>query len=381
MKPSKPTLKAYYPGLNVFRALAVLMMILAHAARIQTNMGTLHSNPSQAGLFDWPFVAMLLIEPIISATFLFIAGFSLVLSIAKGKTQAAWQGQSWLTNLGKKMLVLYLISVIFYVADQGLQTPDFLVSSGVLAIIAVGVFLSGLLLVSPKPTVALIIALLCTLLCAYFLEQQKWNIVGLNAGAGGIVPLASMAFAGALAGLIWQRWNNNGLWILLAASSVIALLALLQPHPWIVFPRSSITQYPGNRIDTVWFSILDFVGLYQGQSATAIVRYWNHTWIFPMRVLPLLVIGLMVSLNTFKKPLANPIARYANWLGTQALNLYILHLVLLALVEVSGLHSTAGWQTTLILIGVIALSSWLLRYVSFVPLKITLRATTKAHKN
>ena len=191
MKPSKPTLKAYYPGLNVFRALAVLMMILAHAARIQTNMGTLHNNPSHAGLFDWPFVAMLLIEPIISATFLFIAGFSLVLSIAKGKTQAAWQRQSWLTNLGKKMLVLYLISVIFYVADQGLQTPDFLVSSGVLAIIAVGLFLSGLLLVLPKPTVALIIALLCTLLCAYFLEQQKWNIVGLNAGAGGIVTAAA----------------------------------------------------------------------------------------------------------------------------------------------------------------------------------------------
>ena len=100
-----------------------------------------------------------------------------------------------------------------------------------------------------------------------------------------------------------------------------------------------------------------------------------------MRVLPLLVIGLMVSLNTLKKPLANPIARYTNWLGTQALNLYILHLVLLAVVEVSGLHSTAGWQTMLILIGVIALSSWLLRYVSFVPLKITLKGNAKAHKN
>ncbi|MDV7394558.1 hypothetical protein RZS08_24460, partial [Arthrospira platensis SPKY1] len=61
------------PGLNVYRALAVILMILAHAARVQTDMGTLRANPAGAGLFDWPLLGTLIIEPIISAMFLFIA--------------------------------------------------------------------------------------------------------------------------------------------------------------------------------------------------------------------------------------------------------------------------------------------------------------------
>ena len=135
------------PGLHVYRALAVVLMILAHAARTQTGMSALHANPSLAGPFDWPFVGALIIEPIISAMFLFIAGFSLVLS-RQGSRETSGE---WLKRLGRRMGTLYGISVLFALGDQGVQWPGILVSSGVLAIIAVGVFSAGLLLVSPRP--------------------------------------------------------------------------------------------------------------------------------------------------------------------------------------------------------------------------------------
>src|SRR5688572_10544460 len=93
------------PGLNIYRALAVILMILAHAARVQHPLPT----GSLTSPFDWPFAASLQIEPIISAMFLFIAGFSLVVSRqASGETPT-----QWLRRLGGRMLTLYAISVLF----------------------------------------------------------------------------------------------------------------------------------------------------------------------------------------------------------------------------------------------------------------------------
>ena len=52
--------------------------------------------PSYTGnlrpLFDWPLVGTLIIEPIISAMFLFIAGFSLVLSLRSSRESASASG-------------------------------------------------------------------------------------------------------------------------------------------------------------------------------------------------------------------------------------------------------------------------------------------------
>src|SRR5690606_10414709 len=87
------------PGLHIYRAVAVILMILAHAARTQANMSALHANPALAGPFDWPFVGALIIEPIISALFLFIAGFSLVLS----RQQSRENSTEWLKRLGRRM--------------------------------------------------------------------------------------------------------------------------------------------------------------------------------------------------------------------------------------------------------------------------------------
>lgn len=353
----------YYPGLNIYRALAMLLMMMAHSARIQTDMGALYNQPSLAHFWDWPLLSTLLIEPIISAMFLFIAGFSLVLSQQKQKKN----NSTWLWRLGNRMLTLYAISVIFYVADRGFQLPDLLISSGVLGVIALGLFTAGAALCTKRATPTLLAMAFATLGLALILEQSKSNVVGLNAGAGGMIPLISLAYLGSLCGLVWLRWRNNGLLIVLAVASILSIFALQEPAPWISYPTSKIAIYEGDRVTAVFNSILDLFGLYHGVKQEAEVRYWNHSWIFVVRCLPLLVLGMLISLNSLKT-IKQPILIFANWMGTQALNFYVLHLLLLAAVEVLGAHTHHGWQTLFLVCAVLATSAWLLRYISIVPL-------------
>ena len=367
-----PSKKQQLPGLNVYRALAVVLMILAHAARVQDNMALLHAHPAQAALLDWPFVGSLIIEPIISAMFLFIAGFSLVLSLEKSGEARV----DWLTRLGRRMGTLYLISVVFALADQGFQWPGVLVSSGVLGIIAVGVFSAGLMLVVARPRALLLAATLAGIGITYVLDSGRISIIGLNAGAGGMLPLCVLAYLGALTGLIYQRWQLNGLGALLLGSMVAGLLAMLAHSPWITQPANTITVYPGDRVSAVLASLQDLLGLYDGPRHHQLVRYWNHGWIFPLRALPILVAGLLLFLTAIRQ-IRNPVLVFLDWMGRQALNLYILHLVLLAGVEVSGMTPQVGWQTLLLVAAIVAMSPFLLRHISFVPFALHLTGNKK----
>src|SRR3990167_9899684 len=100
------------------------------------------------------------------------------------------------------MLTLYAISVLFFVGDRGAQWPDLLVSSGVLGIIAAGIFSSALGLVSPRPWPLLGALTLAGLGITWMLDSNRWSVTGLNAGAGGILPLLTLAWLGSLTGLV-----------------------------------------------------------------------------------------------------------------------------------------------------------------------------------
>lgn len=299
--------------------------------------------------------------------FLFIAGFSLVLSLSHTTESPA----AWLARLGKRMGTLYLISVVFALADQGVQWPGVLVSSGVLGIIAIGVFSAGLMLVAPRPWLTLEAATLAGIAVTYILDSNHISIIGLNAGAGGMLPLCVLAYLGALSGMAYQRWQLNGLGLLFGASLLVGIIALLEHSPWITSPVSAMTVYPGDRLQSILHSLQAVVGLYDGPSQTVQVRYWNHGWIFAFRALPILLLGLIVFIAGIRQT-NNAALRFLDWMGRQALNLYILHLILLAAVEVSGLKPVAGWQTLLLVATILAMAPFMLRVVSFVPLRFIL---------
>ena len=353
------------PGLNIYRAVAVILMILAHAARTQTNMGLLEARHQLAHWYDWPFVGSLVIEPIISAMFLFIAGFSLVLSRRNSRESQ----RDWLVRLGRRMLTLFVISVIFFVADQGFQWPDILVSSGVLEIIAVAVFSSALCLLSPYPWQLLAGLTAAGIGITWVLDTHHLSITGLNAGAGGMMPLLVMTYLGTLTGLAYRQWPNNGLFVLFGISLVVGLIALVAPAPWITYPESRIVHYPGDPVQSTLHSLEALVGLYHGHPYVERIRYWNHGWIFAFRAMPILVLGLIGFIGAFQQ-LRGPVSRFLDWMGRHALNLYIYHLVMLAVVEVGPWHPRTGWQTLLVVAAIVASSPLVFRYLSFVPLRL-----------
>jgi len=89
-------------GLNIFRAVAVIMMVIAHSIRIQSNYSTIIKHPEAATTLDQCLLFFIQIEPIISAQFLFISGFSLTLSLAKSTTCNKRSAFSVSSNVARK---------------------------------------------------------------------------------------------------------------------------------------------------------------------------------------------------------------------------------------------------------------------------------------
>lgn len=352
-------------GLNLFRALAILLMIVAHASRLQTNLVDISHAPPLAGIFDEWVLFVLRIEPIISAMFLFIAGFSLVLS----RQQSRETPTQWLRRQAVRAGQLYLIAIAFYLGDQGVQWPDTLVSPGILSVIAFALLVASLCLVTPLGWQALLVLSIGGGVLTAVLEQTAASIPGINAGAGGLFPLVTLAWLGALTGLARARWPQTGLQGMLVASLLGGLFAMSIDYPWITHPLTTLHFYPGDRIASVLYSLQDVIGLYNGKAQVHTTGYWNHSSLFAPRALPLLVLMLMAFLAAFKAPQPRIIG-FFNWMGSQALNLYILHLLLLAPLELTGLKPASGWQTMLLVCAIVAVSPWILRYLSFLPWRL-----------
>jgi hypothetical protein len=338
-------------GLNILRASAIFMMVMAHAIRTQSNFPLLMQQRNQASLLDSPLLWIIDIEPIISVLFLFIAGFSLTLSF----THRRQTNQAWLLRMYKRCAQLYGVAVLFFLAEHGFQWPDFLVSPGILSIIAVALALTASCLVCRQPALTLTLSACAVMSLTAVLESQHWAVTGLNAGAGGLFPLLSVGPIGSLVGLAYLRWQDNGLITLFGISLVIAAFSLALDSPWVYRYNSEFIRYSSQLWQQWWISAQALVTpTLEGTHYVA--RYWNHAAIFPLRVTALLILVTLLFLKLFSQTKSRSVAAL-NFLGTHALSVYILHLVLLAGIEVSGLKPSSAWQTWLLIASLLTLSS------------------------
>lgn len=347
-------------GLNIFRAVAVIMMIIAHSIRIQSNFSFLLKHPDKQSFWDQCLLFFIQIEPIISAQFLFISGFSLTLSLSKVLTHTPIiSKRQWLFSLPPKLILLYLVSVVFFIGDNGIQLPDLFISSGILSIIAISMALTGSMLVTPKPLITLTLAVTAVTLAALALEQSKTSIIGLNAGAGGAIPLISMTFIGAIIGILYQRFHNNGLFAAAAVGCFIGLLSITSQAPWTVDVKSEFLLFYGDPVTAVLHSIQHALGIGDIRPIKVNAHFWNHSSIFLFRVsggLTFVLVIFMLAFANSKK--SSKVTHVLNDVGKHALFVYIFHLVLLGVLEVTGIKPSTGWQTwllvlTLVLFGAI----------------------------
>jgi len=343
-------------GLNIFRAVAVIMMIIAHSIRIQANFSSLVKHPENATFLDQCLLFFIQIEPIISAQFLFISGFSLTLSFYKSSLHK----QDWLLQLPSKLVLLYLISVVFFIGDNGIQLPDLFVSSGILSIIALSMAITACLLVTSKPLTWLSLSVLSILILAYYFEQSKIVITGLNGGAGGAIPLISMTLIGSVMGIIFQRDNTNGLIAATAVGCFIGLIFLSSSYPWTFDVRGYFLLFKGDPVTSVLHSVQHAFGDDTHLPIKARVAFWNHSSAFPLRVTGGLTLVLLAFILCFKN-YENSATRTLNMIGKHGLLIYVFHLILLGIIEVSGIKPVTGWQTWLLVLLIVCLGVGIIR--------------------
>ncbi|OUR87074.1 hypothetical protein A9Q81_26790 [Gammaproteobacteria bacterium 42_54_T18] len=349
-------------GLNIFRAVAVIMMIIAHSIRIQGNFTFLLKHPDKQTFWDQCLLFFIQVEPIISAQFLFISGFSLTLSLSKVLKTTPISKRRWLFSLSPKLILLYLVSVIFFIGDNGIQLPDLFVSSGILSIIAISMALTGSMLITPKPIITLTLAIAVVTMTAFVLEQSKTSIIGLNAGAGGAIPLISMTFIGAIIGILYQRFHNNGLFAAAAVGCFIGLLSITSQYPWTVDVKSEFLLFYGDPVTAVLHSIQHALGIGDLQPTNVKAHFWNHSSIFLFRTSGGLTFILVVFMLAFANSSnSSKVTRVLNNVGKYALFVYIFHLVLLGVLEVTGIKPTTGWQTWLLVVALVLLGATIIQ--------------------
>lgn len=332
-------------GLNIYRALAIFMMMAAHSIRIQSNFPELAQQRHGATWFDHFLLLFIDIEPIISAMFLFIAGFSLTLSFFKLKDST--QSRRWLKKIAQRATGLYGIAIIFFIAEYGLQWPDLLVSAGVLGTIGLSILLSAVLLVYGHGYKGLAAATVICLLVTYMLESEQWQVTGLNAGAGGHLPLVVMGFIGTLYGICYRHYGDNGLVAGLAVAAAFAILTMVIDYPNVFVYQSQFHWYAAAPEQQFIQSLLH---LFSSEPApnVRVAGFWNHASVFPLRYTVIIVLLLILAIKLIRQS-SHRAMIFLNALGSYGLTIYVFHLVILAGLEVTGIKPTTGWQTLLLI--------------------------------
>ncbi len=317
----------------------MLLMFEAHVYRLESDI--LHR-----GLGQRVLDLLVYVEPYTAGAFLFIVGFSLVLSRRRFPERGAW-----LRLLSRRAGLLYGISVALFVAHYGFELPDLIASSGILSVIAFGIVTVGLMLALPRPITPLAGFAVAVIAVTRMLDTSGATVSGLNAGPGGAFPLLALTAAGAIAGRVYADGGIRALgWLTLGALPLSALAA--PSGPWITERASYYASHAGE---------LALADLFSHPPGRVAVVFWNHSATGAVALLAPLLGSTLLLLAT-QKAVCRPRAMTpVLWLGQHALAVYVVHLGVLGVLDFAGVvpHSAAGvWAMTLALsLGAVALAA------------------------
>jgi hypothetical protein len=280
--------------------------------------------------FEW----LLSAEPFVSAAFVFIAGYSLVLSRSRAPLPSRW-----LTRVGSRAFGLYLLSVGLFFAEYGPALPDVWASSGILAVIAAGILSVGAALSAPRPLPWLFALFGLVFAIEVVLELSRCTLPGLNGGPGAAVPLVAFAASGAVVAEI--RRSGRPLGPLVLAASGLLLLALAEP--WVSTQPALYLDFAGD---------LAVAHLFRPVSARLTpMSFWNHTAWGTVGLLGPILVGLWGLLALPPAWVTARPIRPLVLVGRHALGAYVGHLVVLGLGTLLGLGPThAGWSLGYVLL-------------------------------
>ncbi len=313
-------------GIDALRAIAVLAMMAAHTSRL------IDFDVREA----WSY-GVLLLEPLIPSLFLFLVGVSLTHSRAK-----ADNARSWYLRQTRRAAGLWLISAVFFALEDGLRFPDMLMASGILCTITYAILTVGALLLLPKPVWMLGLALGAGISAFVRIDLAGAHPFWLVSGNSPLFPLLLFAAAGALWGLCSRRFPRAVFWI--APPALLLGAWLVFRHGW-----EPLFTKPLGRSDATRVLAPPILG-----GTEKSVPYYNLRPLLSLTCLcfHLSALGLVRFIHIGE-----------NWahrgfaLGRRALEAYVLHLFILAMLVVTlGMRPLrAAWQGNAVLAGVAAI--------------------------
>ncbi|MEZ4225991.1 MAG: heparan-alpha-glucosaminide N-acetyltransferase domain-containing protein [Polyangiaceae bacterium] len=323
------------PGLDVLRALAVVLMFAVHVRRLQSPTTT-------ATVIDRGLQWLMWAEPYITSLFVYMAGYSVVLA-----TRSLPDGAKLLRRVSRRAVELVLISIGLYVMQFGIGWPDIVLSSGILQVIAIGVVGVALCLNSPLPDAALASVALLSLAACFLLEAFQLSVSGLNAGPGGNIPLLAHACFGALTARVWQGGQLRSRLLSTAGIAVGSGLAVIAPGPWTT---NHVSHYKDLGGETFVSALLS--GSY-ASAPTLDVSFWNHSTRGAVILLAPLVASTALAL--WPRFMGAPALLPLRLVGRHALVIYAAHLCALGALQLLDLHPKSGAQSLAWILGLLLL--------------------------
>jgi uncharacterized membrane protein len=320
-------------ALDALRLLAVLLMVASHTTRLI----------AWDQRREWSRFS-LLIEPFTASLFLMLVGASLVLSwrAASAKGRVAWFRKQALRAAG-----LWAISCLFYVLEEGFRPPDFLTMSGILATIAYVSLLGMVMAASPRPALAFSIAAAIGMGAQVWLDQAGRQIFAVNAGNSPLLPLFPLACLGALGALSLERGRVFRIGV--AVAGVVLFAALTARYGF-----AAIFSEPLGRSETA--RVLEWMD--HGRLLRKEIPYYNLRPILIPMIVSMAV--LIYAAFASARPLLERGQGILLAMGRRSLDVYILHLAILAIFVVEGgkrpLQKT--WQGDAVVLGAIGIC-WL----------------------
>ena len=337
------------PGLDLYRALVVLMMFVVHTRRLQ---------PPSAGPLERGLAFFMWAEPFIAASFLFIAGVALALAAEKA---------GFLAKALRRVPVLYALAVLLFVPQYGVDLPDLLASPGILSAIALALALVAGALASPAPNATLCALGLVVLGVTAFLDRSGATVSGLNAGPGGAFPLIAFTALGALVTRAERRTGARAFGFGLALAVPLFVAALALGGSWVTERVSFYRAHSGQ---------LALLSL--GTDAPrAAMRFWNHSAVGAVGLAAPLLGSLALALWAGRKLAGSRALAPFLVLGRHALAVYVVHLGLLGVLDLAGLaprSPVATWGT----VAAIAVTCWCVAWVLELRTASARRGTLRA---
>jgi uncharacterized membrane protein len=314
--------------------IAVLLMIASHTTRLV-------AWDERRG---WSRVS-LLIEPLTASLFLILVGASLAHSWLSARERPGGRA-AWYRRQAVRAAALWLVSCAFYSLEEGFHLPDAVTMSGILATIAYAI-LAGMLLVSSTRPIPILLAACAALLGLHaWMDARGLKVFVVNAGNSPLLPLFPFACLGALGALSLQsggRWARAGM----VTAALLALAFILHRHSF-----ADVFSKPLGRYETAR-TIAYPTGHVRVEKS---IPYYNLRPILVPMIASLVVLAY-AFLALLRRPLEKT-ARFLLPMGRHSLDVYILHLSLLAILVVSS-HKLRpmekAWQGDAVIIAVVVI--------------------------